>query len=151
VRDPSVIDDAIERVGSHGFGDVKLDGLAHELVSLRYEAENMEMDASLRRLQAKGFGPADLARLERDARRAGVSAPFLEATGERARELWRQAFDLLMRLESLERAVEAAAQDLPRDQDATTLISLKAERDQLRKLLNSDWANGEPATAVLPH
>ena len=151
VRDPSVIDDAIERVGSHGFGDVKLDGLAHELVSLRYEAENLEMDASLRRLQAKGFGPADFARLEQDARRAGVSAPFLEATGERARELWRQAFDLLMRLESLERAVEAAAKDLPRDQDATTLITLKAERDQLRRLLNSDWANGDEATPVLPH
>jgi len=151
VRDPGVIDDAIERVGSHGFGDERLDGLAHELVSLRYEAEHLEMDASLRRLQAKGFGAADFARLEQDARRAGVSAPFLQETGERARILWRQAFDLLMQLESLERAVAAAAQDLSRDQDATTLISLKAERDQLRKLLNSDWANGGESGPVLPH
>jgi len=151
VRDPGVIDDAIERVGSHGFGDEKLDGLAHELVSLRYEAEHLEFDASLRRLQAKGFGPADLARLERDASLAGVSAPFLKETGERARVLWRQAFDLLMELESLERAVAAAAQDLSRDQDVTALNSLKAERDQLRKLLKSDWANGEEGAVVLPH
>lgn len=151
VRDPGVIDDAIERVGSHGFGDEKLDGLAQELVSLRYEAEHLEMDASLRRLQAKGFGPADFARLQKEAERAGVSAPFLKETGERARQLWRQAFELLMQLESLERAVAAAAQDLSRDQDVTALNSLKAERDQLRKLLKSDWANGEDGGAVLPH
>ena len=152
VRDPGVIDDAIERVGSHGFGDERLDGLAQELVSLRYEAEHLEMDASLRRLQAKGFGPADFAQLEQEARRAGVSAPFLQETGERARILWRQAFDLLMQLESLERAVAAAAQDLGRDRDATTLNSLKAERDQLRRLLKSDWAHGgEDGAPVLPH
>jgi len=151
VQDPGVIDEAIERVGSHGFGDAKLDGLAHELVSLRYEADHLEFDVQMRRLQAKGFGPADFARLKQEADRAGVSAPFLQETGERARVLWRQAFDLLMQLESLERAVAAAAQDLGRDRDATTLNSLKAERDHLRKLLNSDWANGEDGAPVLPH
>jgi DNA primase len=152
VKDPAVIDDAIERVGSHGFGDAKLDGLARELVSLRYEADNLEMEAQLRRLQAKGFGPDDLARLARDASLAGVSAPFLKETGERARVLWRQAFDLLMELESLERAVAAAAQDLSRDRDSTTLNNLKAERDHLRRLLHSDWASGENgAPPVLPH
>ena len=151
VKDPSVIDDAIERVGSHGFGDAKLDGLAQELVRLRYEAEGLEMDVALRRLQASGFGPEALAKVERDAERAGVSAPFLKETGERARELWRQAFDLLMQLESLERAVEAAARDLDRDHDSSSLIALKAERDHLRRLLNSDWANGGDDGPVLPH
>ncbi|HEY0651360.1 toprim domain-containing protein, partial [Phenylobacterium sp.] len=151
VRDPGVIDEAIERVGSHGFGDAKLDGLAHELVSLRYEADSLEFDVHMRRLQAKGFGPDDLARLEREAVRAGVSAPFLNETGERARVLWRQAFDLLMQLESLERAVASAAQDLGRDRDATTLNTLKAERDHLRKLIHSDWAHGDESAPVLPH
>ena len=154
VHDPGVLDDAIERVGSHGFGDARLDGLAHELVALRYEAEHLEFDAALRRLQARGFGPDDLKRLERDARRAGVSAPFLNPTAarERTRDLWRQAFDLMLELESLERAVTVAVQDLARDGDSTTLNSLKSERDHLRKLLNSDWSNPEAATApVLPH
>ena len=151
VRDPGVIDTSIERVGAHGFGDEKLDGLARELVALRYEAESLEMDAAVRRLQSRGFSADDLARLDQDARRAGASAPFLEATGERARDLWRQAFDLLMQLESLERAVEGAAQDLARDQDAATLISLKGERDQMRRLLNTDWANGEDAEAATAH
>ena len=109
------------------------------------------MDAAVRRLQSRGFSADDLARLDQDARRAGASAPFLEATGERARDLWRQAFDLLMQLESLERAVEGAAQDLARDQDAATLISLKGERDQMRRLLNTDWANGEDAEAATAH
>jgi DNA primase len=152
IHDPSVIDDKIELVGARGFGDEKLDTLAHELVRLRYETEGMEFDAAVRELGARGFGPANLAVLEQDARRAGVSAPFLQATGERARDLWRQAFDLLMQLEALERAVEAAARDLDRDHDSSTLISLKTERDTMRKLVASDWSHPEEAAApVLPH
>jgi len=149
VRDPGVIDDKIELVGARGFGDEKLDALAQQLVRLRYEADGAEFDAAL---QMRGFDPATLSLLEEDARRAGVSAPFLQATGERARDLWRQAFDLLMTLESLERAVEAAARDLDRDRDSSTLATLKTERDTLRKLLNSDWSHPEEAaTPVLPH
>jgi len=57
-----------------------------------------------------------------------------------------------MTLESLERAVEAAARDLDRDRDSSTLATLKTERDTLRKLLNSDWSHPEElATPVLPH
>ncbi|MFZ5721708.1 MAG: DNA primase [Pseudomonadota bacterium] len=151
VRDPGVIDDSIERVGSHGFGDEKLDRLAQELVRLRYETDHLEMEGLQRRLEASGIDREELARVEREAGRAGVSAPFLRENGDRARQLWRQAFDLLMQLESLERAVEAAARDLDRDRDATTLISLKAERDHLRRLLNSDWAHGGEDAPVLPH
>ena len=151
VRDPGVIDASIERVGSHGFGDEQLDRLAQELVSLRYEASSLETDAALRHLHTRGFVPEDFIKLERDANRAGLSAPFMSETGERARDLWRQAFDLLMQLESLERAVEGAAQDLARDQDAATLMTLKGERDQLRRLLNSDWAHPEEVESALPH
>ncbi|MBS0334847.1 MAG: DNA primase [Proteobacteria bacterium] len=152
VRDPAVIDDKIELLGAHGFGDDKLDALAQELVRLRYETEAAEFEVAQRHLQARGFSPQMLSDLERDAARAGVAAPFLKETGERARDLWRQAFDLLMRLESLERAVEAATRDLDRDRDASTLVNLKTERDHLRRLLNSDWSHPEDAAApVLPH
>jgi DNA primase len=151
VRDPGLIDEKIESVGARGFGDEKLDGLAHELVRLRYEAENLSLDAAARHLQSRGFAPEMLAMLEKDARRAGVAAPFLEATGERARELWHAAYDLLMELEALERAVEAAVRDLDRDHDSSTLISLKADRDQKRRLINSDWSADTPEEPVLPH
>jgi len=146
LRDPGVIDEKIELVGARGFGDERLDHLASELVRRRYEADGLELDGAL---QARGFEPAMLALLEEDARRAGVSAPFLQASGEQARELWRQAFDLMMQLESLERAVETAARNL--DRDSSTLVSLKTERDKLRKLVNSDWAHPEEITAILPH
>jgi DNA primase len=151
LRDPAVIDEKIEQVGARGFGDARLDLLAHELVRLRYEAETLSFETALRHLQSKGFGAEMLTELERDARRAGVAAPFLEATGERARELWRQAYDLLMELEALERAVEAATRDLDRDRDSSTLISLKADRDQKRRLINSDWSSDTPEAPVLPH
>ena len=89
VRDPGVIDEKIELVGARGFGDEKLDGLAQELVRLRYEAEGLEFDAALRHgCRHGGFDAPMMARLEQDARRAGSSAPFLQATGERARDLW---------------------------------------------------------------
>jgi DNA primase len=110
------------------------------------------MDAALRRLEAEGVSAEDLRRVEREAGRAGVAAPFLKATGERARELWREAFNLLMELESLERAVEAAVSDLGRDPSAyPAMAALKADRDHLRRLINTDWANGEDAKPVLPH
>jgi DNA primase len=151
IRDPAVIDDKIESVGARGFGDEKLDALAQELVRLRYETEHLTFEAALRRLQAQGLTAEVLAGLEQVAGRAGVSAPFLKETGERARELWRQAYDLLMEVESLERAVEAAARDLDRDHDSSTLITLKADRDLKRRLLNSDWASDTPPEPVLPH
>ncbi|MBS0360363.1 MAG: DNA primase [Proteobacteria bacterium] len=152
LRDPGVIDDKIETVGAKGFGDEKLDALAQELVRLRYETDGVEFEVALRHLQARGFSAEMLSDLERDAARAGVAAPFLRETGERARDLWRQAFDLLMQLESLERAVEAATRDLDRDRDASTLVNLKTERDHLRKLIKSDWSHPEAeAQPVLPH
>jgi DNA primase len=151
LRDPAVIDEKIETVGARGFGDDKLDALAQELVRLRYEADTLSFEAALRHLQSRGFSPELLQTLERDARRAGVAAPFLAETGERARLLWRQAYDLLMELESLERAVESAVRDLDRDHDASTLINLKADRDLKRRLINSDWANESDAPPVLPH
>ncbi|MFN3584531.1 DNA primase [Phenylobacterium sp.] len=153
LKDPSLIDNSIELVGARGFGDERLDAIAHELVQLRYEAGEAEFDAVVRRLRARGMSEDAIARLEKDARRAGVSAPFLDETAarERVRDLWQQAFDLLMQLDSLEKAVEAAARDLPRDQDAQALIHLKAERDHLRKLVNSDWAHADGDRPVLPH
>lgn len=152
LRDPSLIDDSIEVIGARGFGDIKLDGIARELVQLRYEADEAGFDAVVRRLRAKGMDDALIGKLERDASLAGVAAPFLDehAARDRVRQLWQRAFELLMQLESLERAVETAARDLDRDRDASALISLKAERDHLRRLVNSDWAS-EEETLVLPH
>lgn len=151
VHDLSLMGDHIELVDRFGFGDERLKEFAQELVRLSYEADHLEMDAAIRQLQSRGLDPSFLTALEKDAARAGVSAPFLDpATArDRARELWKQAFDLLVKLESLERAVAEAA----RDNDLTALPTLKTERDHLRRLVNSDWANpeDEQQKPVLPH
>jgi DNA primase len=47
--------------------------------------------------------------------------------------------------------VEAATRDLDRDRDSSTLITLKADRDHKRRLLNSDWSSDTPEQPVLPH
>lgn len=150
VHDLSLMGDHIELVDRFGFGDERLREFAQELVRLSYETDHLEMDAAVRQLQARGLDPSFLTALEKDARRAGVAAPFLDPATARdhARALWKQAFDLLVRLESLERAVAEAA----RDNDLAALSPLKAERDHLRRLVNSDWAHGdEPEKPVLPH
>ncbi len=152
LEDPSLIDDSIEVVGARGFGDARLDRIAQELVQLRYEADAGEFDAVVRRLKSRGLSDEDIARVNRDASRAGVAAPFLtEPSRARVRELWRQAYDLLMQLESLERAVETAVQDLARDGDSEAFVSLKTERDRYRRLIVSDWLHGEDESPVLPH
>ncbi|MBJ7411960.1 MAG: DNA primase [Phenylobacterium sp.] len=154
LHDPGIIDDSIELVGSRGFGDEKLDRIAHELVQLRYEADDADFDAVLRRLKARGVDDAMIARMDRDASKAGVAAPFLNpgAARDRARILWRQAFELLMQLEALERAVEGALSDIGRDPSAVSALApLKAERDHLRKLINSDWTQDDGSPPVLPH
>ncbi|WP_309087481.1 DNA primase [Phenylobacterium sp.] len=154
LKDPSLIDDSIELLGARGFGDEKLDAIARELVQIRYETGEAEFDAVVRRLRSRGVPEEVLVKLEKDSRRAGVSAPFLDETAarERVRVLWREAFDLLMKLEALERAVESTVGDVGRDPSAAAaLMTLKAERDHLRKLVNSDWANEARDKPVLPH
>lgn len=154
LHDPSLIDNSIELVGARGFGDERLDAIAQALVQIRYETDEAEFDGVVRRLRSRGVSQELIAKLERDARRAGVSAPFLDATAarDRVRALWSQAFELLMKLEALERAVASAVGDMARDPSAAAaLINLKAERDHLRKLVNSDWAGEAHDKPVLPH
>lgn len=148
LHDPSLIDDSVETVGVRGLGDERLDALARELVALRYEVDSLEFDQVLRRLRARGVDEALLDRLDRDARFAGVAAPFLDpaVAREQARRLWKDAYDLVMRLEALERATETAVRDFGRDGDLATLSALKTERDALRRMINGDWAAELSAT-----
>jgi DNA primase len=150
LQDPHLLDDKVELLDAQGFGDERLRPLAHELVQARFEWDHMDAEALRKRLAARGFGDDVFAQLAGTARAAG--AAFLDASlpGETARRLWSIAFDLLIRLEALERAVEAAKQDLERDNDSTALFTLKSERDQLKRLLDSGaWSDEAEAAAWL--
>ncbi|WP_297512796.1 DNA primase [uncultured Caulobacter sp.] len=153
LRDPKVVDDRIEVLMNQGFGDQRLDAIAHELVNLRMEADHVEAEMLRGRLASAGFDEAALAALERaashvtalDASRSAAQSP-----DEAVRALWSQAFDLLLRLTALERAVDDAKTDLADESDFQTLLRLKTERDAVKRLIDSGgWTDPGLVAQVL--
>jgi DNA primase len=140
IEHPSMLADKIERVASSGFGDPKLDLVAHELVAMSFESDRLDPDTVKRRLAAKGLDAAVFDQLTRAADMA--KAAFLSpGVGEaEARVLWSTAYEALMHLDALERAVDQAKQDIDRDHDFATLSRLKTERDALSRAISAgDW------------
>jgi DNA primase len=153
IRDPKVVDDRIEVLMNQGLGDARLDGIAHELVNLRMEADHVETGMLRGRLASVGYDAGVLALLERSA--SGVKALDVAQSAaqnpeEAIRVLWSQAFDLLIRLTALERAVDDAKIDLVDDSDFQTLLRLKTERDAVKRLIDSGgWTDPEMVSQVL--
>lgn len=153
IRDPKVVDDRIEVLMNQGLGDARLDGIAHELVNLRLEADHIETGMLRGRLASAGYDNGVLALLERSA--SGVKALDVAHSAasnpeEAIRILWSQAFDLLIRLTALERAVDDAKTDLADESDLQTLMRLKTERDAVKRLIESGgWTDPEQVSQVL--
>ena len=131
--DPERMDDHLEAIAGHGFGDPALNGLAQEMVRLRLSDHDLD-SAALRRHLARSGHDALMREVEKAAAKSG--APFLAADkplGE-ARIRWSQAFDALTRIAALEDAL-ASARDTPGQDE--TFRRLKAERDALRRAIKS--------------
>ncbi len=144
--DPHVLDEHLEALERHGFGDAALSQLAKEIIRLRLEAEHLDSEALQRHLAATGFS-ALLTDIDRAAPKSG--APFIQSdvTLAAARAQWSYAFGILSRLAALEQALTAAKQDLaggslPNGSGAAVFMSLKTERDALRRAvkLGTIWA-----------
>ena len=153
LRDPKVVDDRIEVLMNQGFGDQRLDAIAHELVNLRMEADHVEAEMLRGRLASAGYDDATLAALERSAahvKALNVAHSAAQSPEEAVRALWSQAFDLLLRLIALERAVDDAKTDLADDSDFQTLLRLKTERDAVKRLIDSGgWTDPGLVAQVL--
>ena len=153
IRDPKVVDDRIEVLMNQGLGDARLDGIAQELVNLRMEADHLESGMVRGRLASIGYDAGALALLERSAagvRALDVTHSAAQNPEEAIRVLWSQAFDLLIRLTALERAVDDAKTDLVDDSDFQTLLRLKTERDAVKRLIDSGgWTDPEMVSQVL--
>jgi DNA primase len=141
VRDPHVLDEHLEALEAHGFGDPALSQLAKEIIRLRLEAEHLDSEALQRHLAATGFS-ALLTDIDRAAPNSG--APFIQSdvTLATARAQWSHAFGILNRLAALEQALTAAKLDLADRSGSAVLRSLKTERDALRRAvkLGTIWA-----------
>ncbi len=136
IDDPERLDDHLEAISSHGFGDHALDGLAQELVRLRFSGASMD-SATLRRHLSESGHDALLREVERAAVKSG--APFLNSTLPIAetRLRWAQAFDALTRVASLEQALASAKSGADQAFDAPAFSRLKAERDALRRAIKT--------------
>ncbi|KQW82304.1 DNA primase [Brevundimonas sp. Root1279] len=133
IDDPERMDDHLEAIAAHGFGDASLDGLAQEMVRLRFSAQDLDSAALRRHLAQSGHGVL-MHEVEKAAAKSG--APFLAADkplGE-ARIRWSQAFDALTRVAALEDAL-TSARGVPGQDEA--FRRLKAERDLLRRAIKT--------------
>ena len=133
VDDPERMDDHLEAIAAHGFGDPALDGLAQEMVRLRFSGQDLDSAALRRHLAQSGHGVL-MHEVEKAAAKSG--APFLAADkplGE-ARIRWSQAFDALTRVAALEDAL-TSARGVPGQDEA--FRRLKAERDVLRRAIKT--------------
>lgn len=134
--DPHRIDDHLEALERHGFGDPALDRLATEVVRLRITADSLDSDALQRHLRGSGYD-ALLNDIDRAAAKSG--APFLkpDVTLAAARSQWSYAFEVQGRVAALEEAIASAKSDLAGGVDMAGLRRLKSERDQLKRALRS--------------
>ncbi len=147
LQDPHVLDDKVEQLSARGFLDERLSALADELVEYRFESDIVDAVSVRRRLESRGFGEDVFQQLARTAKAAGAAFLAVDLDPVTARRLWSLAFDLLVKLETLERAVEGAKQDLERDNDSSTLMRLKTERDLLKRLVDSGGWSDEAEAA----
>ena len=133
VDDPERMDDHLEAIARHGFGDPALDGLAQEMVRLRFSGQDLDSAALRRHLAQSGHGVL-MHEVEKAAAKSG--APFLatdKPLGE-SRIRWSQAFDALTRVAALEDAL-TSARGVPGQDEA--FRRLKAERDVLRRAIKT--------------
>ncbi len=143
IDDPHRIDDFLELLERHGFGDPGLDRLAQAIVGLRIASDSLDSGALHRHLRGSGFD-ALLIDIDRAAAKSG--APFLKSdvTLAAARSQWSYAFEVQGRVAALEEAIASAKSDLADGADMAGLRRLKAERDGLRRQLRSGdlWTDG---------
>jgi DNA primase len=136
IDDPERLDDHMEAVARYGFGDPALDGLAQEMVRLRFSGRTLD-SAALRRHLAQSGHDAMLREVEKAAAKSG--APFLatdKPLGE-ARTRWSQAFDALTRAAALDEALASAKSEAHKAFDTSAFALVKAERDALRRAIKT--------------
>ena len=136
LADPAALEPHLDELQAHGFGDPALGDLVSEIIRLRLEGEHLDTAALERHLRSRGFS-ALLNDVDRAAAKSG--APFIrpDVTLAVARSQWTHAFSAMNRLAALEDAMGQAKEALAAGVGAERIISLKTERDSLRRALKS--------------
>jgi DNA primase len=142
LADPPVLEPHLDELRPAGLGDPGLADLVNEIIRLRLEGDHLDTAALERHLRTRGFS-ALLNDIDRAASKSG--APFIQSdvTLAVARSQWSHAFSAMNRLAALEDAMDQAKQALAAGAGAAQVISLKTERDSLRRALKSGTIWGE--------
>jgi len=143
LADPHRLDDHLETLQRHGFGDPGLIDLAREIIRLRLDADVLDSEGLQRHLAGRGFGPL-LSEIDKAAAKSG--APFLipDASLATARSQWSHAFEVMTRMAALESAIQAAKSDLAGREGMAAIERMKAERDGLKRAVKTGtiWTDG---------
>ncbi len=152
IRDPENIEAKIELLEAQGFCDPTLEALSKEIVRIRVSDEKLDPDALRYQLRARGFDQL-MAHIEVIA--STLKVPFLSADlpKAQARALWSLAFDVLVQIAALERAMESAKAEDEAHFDRQALWNLKIERDALRRNVTSGaiWESLRAASSGIIH
>jgi DNA primase len=144
LADPEVLDEHLETLEARGFGDPGLADLTQEIIRMRLDAERLDSEALRRHLAARGYS-ALLTDIDRAAAKSG--APFIQSdvTLAAARSQWTHAFSVVNRLAALDEAVDVAKRELAAGSGAERFMTLKAERDSLRRAVKTGmiWSEDE--------
>jgi len=130
IDDLERLDEPLEEVAVHGFGDPALGALAQRLVELRFEGARIDASQVRRLLDGAGFG-ALLSEVDRQA--ALSRASFLRGDKDigAARREWGKVLQIMHRLAALSSEIERAKQALGEGTGIAALSRLKAEREGL--------------------
>ncbi len=137
IQHPELLDDHLEEISSHGFGDPALLGLAREIVRLRFAGQASD-GVVLRRMLVSAGQDGILKEIERATAlanppflRAGVS--FADLQGQ-----WESFLAIIVRLSTLDEAIEAAKASLTQGSGIEVLTRLKAERDAIVRTFSAE-------------
>ena len=149
---PKWLDDHLETLEVHGFGDPALSELASEIIRLRLSRDDheeggaaLDSDHLVRHLAERGYG-ALLTEIARAARMSAAPFLFADTPDAPAKDQWSQAFEVLTRMAALESALAAAKAEAAKGLDADAFSRLKAERDALRRAIKTGtvWSEDAP-------
>lgn len=134
--DPERLDDHLEQIAAHGFGDASVEPMAQALVALRMSDQGLDTEALRRHLAQSGFD-ALMREVEKAAAKSG--APFLATSVPlaEARARWSLAFETLTRMAALEEAIESAKKDGLFAINPAAYRGLVGERDALRRAIKT--------------
>ncbi|OJU13129.1 MAG: DNA primase [Caulobacterales bacterium 68-7] len=145
VRRPKLLGDSIEVIDATDFGDATLDSMVKELVALSIGGDTPAPELVNKRLAARGVTDDVFSRIMKAADRA--RADFLSEHDEvQAKVSWTAALEALRLLESAERAVQDAKNDLARDGDMAALNRHKEQRDRQKRIVRAGaWLDPDNA------